>query len=169
MTEFHIRDQQADSIQNAENIYNFGPAAESAAGHRARARVALAARDYAAVAGHAAAALAVRPDDATAHFYAALAALRGVHPDRHPTRRTDEVLRRLVAATRLEPRCGHTKVLALIVNEGLLLRTGRASGAVTEDTRHLIATLDPAIGREILSHTPVPESAVWQHLALHLR
>ena len=72
-------------------IVNIGERAGTAPpDHRAAAVTALGFRDYAGAIRHLQLVLDEQPDDATAHYYLALAGLNGLHPDRLPTRRTDD-------------------------------------------------------------------------------
>jgi hypothetical protein len=162
VVDYHIGWQRAHQIQNAEIIVNTGPGATTA-DHRAAAVTALGYRDYEGAARSFQQVLQSQPDDATIHYYLVLTELRGLHPDRYPTRRTDAFLRRLVTAAQADPTCHHAKVLALVINESLLARVQRQQQLAPE-SRRLAALVNPVHGREILTHVPVPQSPVWNCL-----
>ncbi|MBA2949282.1 tetratricopeptide repeat protein [Streptomyces himalayensis] len=165
MADFHIGSQRADLIQNADTIINGGPLVD----HRAAAAAALEARDYETAIGHLKRVLEREPGDGAARFQLVLAALRGRHPDRYGTRQIQGLTERLVRLVTDEPDCHHAKVLALIINDGLLTRGSGRPSPPTADTRRLVSLVDPERGREILDHVPVPESRTRGLLDRRLR
>lgn len=155
MADFDIDRQQADLIQNADIVFNFGAPPVD---HQAAAAAALEAREYDSAIGHLKQVLQANPGDGLARFRLVLAALRGRHPDRYGARQIQGLMERLVRLAMDEPDCHHAKTLALIINDGLLVRGSGRAGAPTADTRRLVSLVDPSRGREILAHVPVPES-----------
>lgn len=167
MADHHIGLQRAERIQNAETIVNIGGDARSV-DHRALAVTALGFRDYAGAARYLRLALEDEPDDATTYYYMVIASLGGRHPDRYPARRTDALVHRLVMAVEVEPACHHAKVLALVINEGVLARVQRQPQRLAPQSRELVFLTDPVHGQEILTHVVVPESPVWKCLERRL-
>ncbi|MER6009843.1 hypothetical protein [Streptomyces bluensis] len=166
MADFNIDRQQADLIQNADTVINFGAPPVN---HRAVAAAALEAGEYDRVIGHLKRVLETNPGDSLARFRLVLAALRGRHPDHYGARQIQALKERLVRLAMDDPDCHHAKVLALVVNDGLLARGNLRASPPTADTRRLVALVDPARGREILMHAPVPESPTWSLLDRRLR
>ncbi|MCX5557755.1 hypothetical protein [Streptomyces sp. NBC_00038] len=166
MADFRIGRQQADLIQQADTINNFGPPQVD---HRAAAGAALDAREYESAIAHLKQVLETDPGDGLARFRLVVAALRGCHPDRYGARQTQALTERLVRLAAEDPGCHHAKVLALVINDALLARGSGRPGQPSADTRRLVALVDPARGREILAHVPVPDSPTWVLLERALR
>jgi hypothetical protein len=137
--------------------------------HRAAATAALEAREYDRVIGHLKQVLETSPGDRLARFQLVLAALRGRHPDRYGARQIRGLTERLVQLVADDPDCHHAKLLALVVNDGLLTRGSGRAGRPTADTRRLVSLVAPARAMEILVHVPVPESPTWDLLDRRLR
>jgi len=166
MADFRIGRQQAGLIQQADIIHNHGAPPVD---HRAAAEAALEAREYESAIGHLKQVVETDPGDSLARFRLVLAALRGHHPDRYGARQTQALTERLVRLVADDPDCHHAKVLALVINDGMLTRGSGRPRQPTADTRRLVALVDPARGREILAHVPVPDSPTWVLLDRSLR
>jgi hypothetical protein len=166
MADFSIGSQRADRIQNAETILNFGPPAVD---HRAAAEAALAGREYEAAVQHLKQALDQHPGDSLVRFRLVLAALRGRHPDRYGARQVQALIERLVRLVSDAPDCHHARVLALVINEGMLTRGSARPQRLAPESSRLVALVDQERGREILTHVPVPDSPVWSCLNRRLR
>ncbi|WP_371597970.1 hypothetical protein [Streptomyces sp. NBC_00564] len=166
MADFRIDRQQAALIQQADTINNYGPPQVD---HRAAAEAALNEREYESAIRHLKQVLETDPGDSLARFRLVVAALRGCHPDRYGARQTQALTERLVRLATEDPGCHHAKVLALVINDAMLARGSGRPRQPTPDTRRLVTLVDPARGREILAHVPVPDSPTWVLLEGSLR
>ncbi|MEV1019246.1 hypothetical protein [Streptomyces sp. NPDC050264] len=164
MTEFRIGDQRAGLIQNADVIINASPAATD---HQAAAEGALRARDYGTAIARLKEHLAAEPADSLARFRLVVAALRGRHPDRYEAGQIHRLTARLVRLAADDPGCHHAKVLAVVINDGMLSRSRTSPLPPSADTLRLVAAVvrtAPGRAREIVEHVPVPESPTWAEL-----
>lgn len=165
MADFHIGRQSAESIQNAETIVNIGGRPRAAQDvHRRHVVSALAFREYGRASHHVREWLEDHPEDATAHYYFVLVALRGLHPDRYATQQIHGLLRRLVTTAKADWLCYHAQVLALVINEGLLARRQPNPLRLAPQNKRLVSLIAPAHGREILVHVPAFDSPVWEDI-----
>ncbi|WP_428954645.1 hypothetical protein [Streptomyces sp. cg35] len=157
MTDFHIGSQRAGLIQNADVVINAGAPATD---HRAAAENALRAQDYESAITHLKQVLTTDPGDPLARFRLVLAALRGRHPDRYGARQIHDLTARLVRLVTEHPDCHHARLLALVINDGMVASGPAGPPMPGAETRRLVALVDPDRAREIVDHVHVPESPV---------
>ncbi len=156
MNEFNIDRQRADTIQNADTIYNYARDKD----HSGIATTALHAQNYSTAAAHYIAALEIRPCDPGLHYGLALALLGGVRPNRHTRGNITEIQRHLNEA-RVLP---EAQVLSALVSEDYGLFWQRYFD-VPVSLKGLIDRTSAERATEIVFHVPAREARTWQELA----
>jgi hypothetical protein len=158
MAEFHIDEQTARLIQNADTIINhlrIPPRNHLAVGMKN-----LASHYYPAARESLGKALRDDSDNPQIRYYLALSMLDGQRPRRHSTRHVEEIRKHLDHAWNLD----QARILRVLVDEDHDLHWRRRIGlpaALVE----LVKRLDVGLAEEITAHVPAPESRVWRALA----
>lgn len=166
MAKYNIQNQAAGLIQNADTIINN---AQPVVDHLAVGESALKVRDYESAIANFRHAVDLNPRSSLARYFLVLAQLRGYHPSRFSAHAISEFIRNLVEISKNDLNCHHVKILALVINDGVLARTGRRLSNPSDSTLRSVTQIDSARGAELLFHLDVPESPTYQTLVVHMR
>jgi len=155
MNEYHIGEQSAHSIYQADQIFiGSQPRDHAQIGERA-----LAQHDYASARIHLGRAIDDNPADPKARYRLALALLGGQRPHMNTAETVEAVTAHLSQARQLR----EAQVLQVLVNEDYYLAWQR-SNAVPPELVNLVASVSPASAKEITEHVPAEQCRVWRLL-----
>lgn len=161
MNEFHIGEQHAKNIYQAEHIHlNPAPADHARLGAEA-----LALHDYPVARKYLAAAAEANPGDSRINYQYSLALLDGRRPHMHSAATVEQVQRRLGMVQKQLP---EAMALLVLVAEDYQL-TWKNNNTIPEALIELANSVSPQRAREVIDHVPAEQSRVWRLLALRAR